>query len=130
VAETYFHFVRLSVHRHVTRRPSAVPVVEAVPGSVSRADSPAASPAAERQRRVLLGPSFQHREERGAIQANPTSATARDPMCWLVDDHPLVVYARTGGGGSAISSTSSARRARRDRADWVNAALSPSCSHA
>jgi hypothetical protein len=45
-------------------------------------------------------------------------------MCWLVDDHPLVIYARQPAAAIAhLFNFVSTTRARGDRADWVNAAL-------
>jgi hypothetical protein len=45
-------------------------------------------------------------------------------MCWLVDDHPLVVYARQPAAAVAhLFNFVSTTRAHGDRADWVNAAL-------
>jgi hypothetical protein len=45
-------------------------------------------------------------------------------MCWLVDDHPLVVYARQPTAAIAhLFNFVSTTRAHGDRAEWVNAAL-------
>ena len=80
---------------------------------------------AERQRRVLLETLFNIAEERGAIQSESVQRDGREiTMCWLVDDHPLVVYARQPAAAIAhLFNFVSTTRAHGDRAEWVNAAL-------
>jgi len=126
VAETYFHFVRL-LRRidNVTKDTKRVPVVEAVLDPLSRADQPGGIARGRTQRRVLLETLFNIAEERGAIQSESIQRDGREiTMCWLVDDHPLVVYARQPAAGIAhLFNFVSTTRAHGDRADWVNAAL-------
>jgi uncharacterized LabA/DUF88 family protein len=126
VAETYFHFVRL-LRRidNVTKDTKRVPVVEAVLDPLSRADQPGGIARGRTQRRVLLETLFNIAEERGAIQSESIQRDGREiTMCWLVDDHPLVVYARQPAAAIAhLFNFVSTTRAHGDRADWVNAAL-------
>jgi hypothetical protein len=74
---------------------------------------------------VLLETLFNIAEERGAIQSESVQRDGREiTMCWLVDDHPLVVYARQPAAAIAhLFNFVSTTRAHGDRADWVNAAL-------
>jgi uncharacterized LabA/DUF88 family protein len=126
VAETYFHFVRL-LRRidNVTKDTKRVPVVEAVLDPLSRADQPGGIARGRTQRRVLLETLFNIAEERGAIQSESIQRDGREiTMCWLVDEHPLVVYARQPAAAIAhLFNFVSTTRANGDRADWVNAAL-------
>jgi hypothetical protein len=126
VAETYFHFVRLLRRINtVTKDTKRVPVVEAVLDPLSRADQPGGIARGRTQRRILLETLFNIAEERGAIQSESVQRDGREiTMCWLVDDHPLVVYARQPGAAVAhLFNFVSTTRAHGDRADWVNAAL-------
>jgi len=126
VAETYFHFVRLLRRINtVTKDTKRVPVVEAVLDPLSRADQPGGIARGRTQRRVLLETLFNIAEERGAIQSESVQRDGREiTMCWLVDDHPLVMYARQAAAAIAhLFNFVSTTRARGDRADWVNAAL-------
>jgi uncharacterized LabA/DUF88 family protein len=126
VAETYFHFVRLLRRINtVTKDTKRVPVVEAVLDPLSRADQPGGIARGRTQRRVLLETLFNIAEERGAIQSESIQRDGREiTMCWLVDDHPLVVYARQPAAAVAhLFNFVSTTRAHGDRADWVNAAL-------
>lgn len=126
VAETYFHFVRLLRRINtVTKDTKRVPVVEAVLDPLSRADQPGGIARGRTQRRVLLETLFNIAEERGAIQSESVQRDGREiTMCWLVDDHPLVVYARQPTAAIAhLFNFVSTTRAHGDRADWVNTAL-------
>jgi hypothetical protein len=126
VAETYFHFVRLLRRINtVTKDTKRVPVVEAVLDPLSRADQPGGIARGRTQRRVLLETLFNIAEERGAIQSESVQRDGREiTMCWLVDEHPLVVYARQPAAAIAhLFNFVSTTRANGDRADWVNAAL-------
>jgi uncharacterized LabA/DUF88 family protein len=126
VAETYFHFVRLLRRINtVTKDTKRVPVVEAVLDPLSRADQPGGIARGRTQRRVLLETLFNIAEERGAIRSESVQRDGREiTMCWLVDDHPLVIYARQPAAAIAhLFNFVSTTRARGDRADWVNAAL-------
>ena len=126
VAETYFHFVRLLRRINtVTKDTKRVPVVEAVLDPLSRADQPGGIARGRTQRRVLLETLFNIAEERGAIQSESVQRDGREiTMCWLVDDHPLVMYARQAAAAIAhLFNFVSTTRARGDRVDWVNAAL-------
>jgi len=126
VAETYFHFVRLLRRINtVTKDTKRVPVVEAVLDPLSRADQPGGIARGRTQRRVLLETLFNIAEERGAIQSESVQRDGREiTMCWLVDEHPLVVYARQPAAAIAhLFNFVSTTRAHGDRADWVNAAL-------
>jgi uncharacterized LabA/DUF88 family protein len=125
-AETYFHFVRLLRRINtVTKDTKRVPVVEAVLDPLSRADQPGGIARGRTQRRVLLETLFNIAEERGAIQSESVQRDGREiTMCWLVDDHPLVVYARQPAAAIAhLFNFVSTTRAHGDRAEWVNAAL-------
>ncbi|HEV8230320.1 MAG TPA: hypothetical protein VGQ86_10200, partial [Candidatus Limnocylindria bacterium] len=126
VAETYFHFVRLLRRIDtVTKDTKRVPVVEAVLDPLSRADQPGGIARGRSQRRVLLETLFNIAEERGAIQSEAVQREGRDvTMCWLVEGHPLVVYARQPASAIAhLFNFVSTTKAHGDRADWVNAAL-------
>ena len=126
VAETYFHFVRLLRRINtVTKDTKRVPVVEAVLDPLSRADQPGGIARGRTQRRILLETLYNIAEERGAIQSEAVQRDGREiTMCWLVDDHPLVVYARQASAAIAhLFNFVSTTRAHGDRADWVNAAL-------
>jgi hypothetical protein len=126
VAETYFHFVRLLRRINtVTKDTKRVPVVEAVLDPLSRADQPGGIARGRTQRRILLETLFNIAEERGAIQSESVQRDGREiTMCWLVDDHPLVVYARQPAAAIAhLFNFVSTTRAHGDRAEWVNAAL-------
>jgi uncharacterized LabA/DUF88 family protein len=126
LAETYFHFVRLLRRINtVTKDTKRVPVVEAVLDPLSRADQPGGIARGRTQRRVLLETLFNIAEERGAIQSESVQRDGREiTMCWLVDDHPLVVYARQPAAAIAhLFNFVSTTRAHGDRAEWVNAAL-------
>jgi uncharacterized LabA/DUF88 family protein len=126
VAETLFHFVRLLRRINtVTKDTKRVPVVEAVLDPLSRADQPGGIARGRTQRRVLLETLFNIAEERGAIQSESVQRDGREiTMCWLVDGHPLVVYARQPAAAIAhLFNFVSTTHAHGDRADWVNAAL-------
>ena len=109
----------------VTKDTKRVPVVEAVLDPLSRADQPGGIARGRTQRRVLLETLFNIAEERGAIQSESVQRDGREiTMCWLVDDHPLVVYARQPAAAIAhLFNFVSTTRAHGDRAEWVNAAL-------
>ncbi len=126
VAETYFHFVRLLRRIDtVTKDTKRVPVVEAVLDPLSRADQPGGIARGRTQRRVLLETLFNIAEERGAIQSEAVQRDGRDvTMCWLVDEHPLVVYARQPAAAIAhLFNFVSTTKTHGDGAEWVNAAL-------
>jgi uncharacterized LabA/DUF88 family protein len=126
VAETYFHFVRLLRRINtVTKDTKRVPVVEAVLDPLSRADQPGGIARGRTQRRILLETLFNIAEERGAIQSESVQRDGREiTMCWLVDEHPLVVYARQAAAAIAhLFNFVSTTRVHGDRAEWVNAAL-------
>jgi uncharacterized LabA/DUF88 family protein len=127
VAETVFHLVRVlrridSVTSKDTRR---IPAVEAVLDPLSRADQPGGLAKGRTQRRLLLETLFNIAEERGAIATEQVARDGRQiTMCWLVDDHPLVRYARQASASivhlfSFVGST----KGLVDRIDWVNSAL-------
>gem|GEM_PF-2365398 len=127
VAETVFHLVRVlrridSVTSKDTRR---IPAVEAVLDPLSRADQPGGLAKGRTQRRLLLETLFNIAEERGAIATEQVARDGRQiTMCWLVDDHPLVRYARQASASivhlfSFVAST----KGTGDRIDWVNTAL-------
>src|SRR5688572_32700958 len=127
VAETFFHLVRIirridTVTSRDTRR---VPAVEAVLDPLSRADQPGGIARGRTQRRILLETLFNIAEERGAIQSESVQRDGREiTMCWLVDEHPLVVYARQAAAAIAhLFNFVSTTRVHGDRAEWVNAAL-------
>jgi uncharacterized LabA/DUF88 family protein len=126
VAETLFHLVRLLRRiETVTKDTKRVPVVEAVLDPLSRADQPGGIARGRTQRRVLLETLYNIAEERGAIASEAVQRDGREiTMCWLVDNHPLVQYARQQAAGivhlfNFVGST----RGHGDRADWVNQAL-------
>ena len=127
VAETVFHLVRVlrridSVTSKDTRR---IPAVEAVLDPLSRADQPGGLAKGRTQRRLLLETLFNIAEERGAIATEQVARDGRQiTMCWLVDDHPLVRYARLASASivhmfSFVGST----KGGVDKIDWVNSAL-------
>jgi len=126
VAETLFHLVRLLRRIDtVTKDTKRVPVVEAVLDPLSRADQPGGLARGRSQRRILLETLYNIAEERGAIASEAVQRDGREiTMCWLVDGHPLVQYARQQAAGivhlfNFVGST----RVHGDRADWVNQAL-------
>ncbi|HEY8655587.1 MAG TPA: NYN domain-containing protein [Candidatus Limnocylindria bacterium] len=127
VAETVFHLVRVlrridSVTSRDTRR---IPAVEAVLDPLSRADQPGGLAKGRTQRRLLLETLFNIAEERGAIATEQVARDGRQiTMCWLVDEHPLVRYARQASASivhlfSFVGST----KGNGEKIDWVNNAL-------
>src|SRR5438445_1558628 len=127
VAETFFHLVRVlrridTVTSRDTRR---IPAVEALLDPLSRADQPGGLARGRSQRRLLLETLFNIAEERGAIATEQVEREGRQiTMCWLVEVHPLVVYARQPAAAilhlfNFVAST----RAKGERVDWVNQAL-------
>jgi hypothetical protein len=74
---------------------------------------------------VLLETLYNIAEERGAIASESVQRDGKEiTMCWLLDTHPLVQYARHHSAGivhlfNFVGST----KAHGDRADWVNQAL-------
>ncbi len=127
VAETLFHLVRVlrridSVTSKDTRR---IPAVEAVLDPLSRADQPGGLAKGRTQRRQLLETLFNIAEERGAIATEQVSRDGRQvTMCWLVEGHPLVRYARQPSAAivhlfNFVNST----RSKDDKTEWVNTAL-------
>jgi uncharacterized LabA/DUF88 family protein len=126
VAETLFHLVRLLRRIDtVTKDTKRVPVVEAVLDPLSRADQPGGIARGRSQRRVLLETLYNIAEERGAIASESVQRDGKEiTMCWLLDTHPLVQYARHQSAGivhlfNFVGST----KAHGDRVDWVNQAL-------
>jgi uncharacterized LabA/DUF88 family protein len=126
VAETLFHLVRLLRRIDtVTKDTKRVPVVEAVLDPLSRADQPGGLARGRSQRRVLLETLYNIAEERGAIASESVQRDGKEiTMCWLLDTHPLVQYARHQSAGivhlfNFVGST----KAHGDRVDWVNQAL-------
>ena len=126
VAETLFHLVRLLRRIDtVTKDTKRVPVVEAVLDPLSRADQPGGLARGRSQRRVLLETLYNIAEERGAIASESVQRDGKEiTMCWLLDTHPLVQYARQQSAGivhlfNFVGST----KAHGDRVDWVNQAL-------
>jgi hypothetical protein len=126
VAETLFHLVRLLRRIDtVTKDTKRIPVVEAVLDPLSRADQPGGIARGRSQRRVLLETLYNIAEERGAIASESVQRDGKEiTMCWLLDTHPLVQYARHPSAGivhlfNFVGST----KAHGDRADWVNQAL-------
>ena len=126
VAETLFHLVRLLRRIDtVTKDTKRVPVVEAVLDPLSRADQPGGIARGRSQRRVLLETLYNIAEERGAIASESVQRDGKEiTMCWLLDTHPLVQYARHPSAGivhlfNFVGST----KAHGDRVDWVNQAL-------
>jgi len=126
VAETLFHLVRLLRRiETVTKDTKRVPLVEAVLDPLSRADQPGGLARGRSQRRILLETLYNIAEERGALASEAVQRDGREiTMCWLVDSHPLVQYARQPAAGivhlfNFVGST----RGHGDRADWVNQAL-------
>lgn len=126
VAETLFHLVRLLRRIDtVTKDTKRVPVVEAVLDPLSRADQPGGIARGRSQRRVLLETLYNIAEERGAIASESVQRDGKEiTMCWLLDTHPLVQYARHQSAGivhlfNFVGST----KAHGDHVDWVNQAL-------
>jgi len=126
VAETLFHLVRLLRRIDtVTKDTKRVPVVEAVLDPLSRADQPGGIARGRSQRRILLETLYNIAEERGAIASESVQRDGKEiTMCWLLDTHPLVQYARHQSAGivhlfNFVGST----KAHGDRVDWVNQAL-------
>jgi uncharacterized LabA/DUF88 family protein len=126
VAETLFHLVRLLRRIDtVTKDTKRVPVVEAVLDPLSRADQPGGIARGRSARRVLLETLYNIAEERGAIASESVQRDGKEiTMCWLLDTHPLVQYARHQSAGivhlfNFVGST----KAHGDRVDWVNQAL-------
>lgn len=126
VAETLFHLVRLLRRIDtVTKDTKRVPVVEAVLDPLSRADQPGGLARGRSQRRMLLETLYNIAEERGAIASESVQRDGKEiTMCWLLESHPLVRYARHQSAGivhlfNFIGST----KAHGDRVDWVNQAL-------
>ena len=127
VAETFFHLVRLlrridNVTGKDTRR---IPAVEALLDPLSRADQPGGLARGRSARRMLLETLFNIAEERGAIATEQVERDGKQiTMCWLVEDHPLVRYARQPAASvvhlfNFVAST----RTKGERIDWVNQAL-------
>ncbi len=126
VAETLFHLVRLLRRIDtVTKDTKRVPVVEAVLDPLSRADQPGGLARGRSQRRMLLETLYNIAEERGAIASESVQRDGKEiTMCWLLESHPLVRYARHQSAGivhlfNFVGST----KAHGDRIDWVNQAL-------
>jgi hypothetical protein len=99
--------------------------VEAVLDPLSRADQPGGIARGRSARRVLLETLYNIAEERGAIASESVQRDGKEiTMCWLLDTHPLVQYARHQSAGivhlfNFVGST----KAHGDRVDWVNHAL-------
>ena len=126
VAETLFHLVRLLRRIDtVTKDTKRVPVVEAVLDPLSRADQPGGLARGRSQRRVLLETLYNIAEERGAIASEAVQRDGREiTMCWLVDGHPLVQYARQEAAGIVhLFNFVGTTRGHGDKVDWVNQAL-------
>jgi uncharacterized LabA/DUF88 family protein len=126
VAETLFHLVRLLRRIDtVTKDTKRVPLVEAVLDPLSRADQPGGLARGRSQRRILLETLYNIAEERGAIASESVQRDGREiTMCWLVESHPLVQYARQQAAGIVhLFNFVSTTRGHGDRADWVNQAL-------
>jgi uncharacterized LabA/DUF88 family protein len=126
VAETLFHLVRLLRRiQTVTKDTKRVPVTEAVLDPLSRADQPGGLARGRTQRRVLLETLYNIAEERGAIASEAVQRDGKEiTMCWLVDEHPLVHYARQQAAGIVhLFNFVGTTKAHGDRIDWVNAAL-------
>ena len=126
VAETLFHLVRLMRRiETVTKDTKRVPVVEAVLDPLSRADQPGGLARGRSQRRVLLDTLYNIAEERGAIASEAVQRDGKEiTMCWLVDEHPLVQYARQSAAGIVhLFNFVNATKGHGERADWVNQAL-------
>jgi hypothetical protein len=126
VAETLFHLVRLLRRiQTVTKDTKRVPVTEAVLDPLSRADQPGGLARGRTQRRLLLETLYNIAEERGAIASEAVQRDGKEiTMCWLVDEHPLVHYARQQAAGIVhLFNFVGTTKAHGDRIDWVNAAL-------
>ena len=126
VAETLFHLVRL-VRRidTVTKDTKRVPVTEAVLDPLSRADQPGGLARGRSQRRILLETLYNIAEERGAIASEAVQRDGKEiTMCWLVDQHPLVQYARQQSAGLVhLFNFVGTTKGHGERVDWVNHAL-------
>ena len=126
MAETLCHLVRL-IRRidTVTKDTKRVPVVEAVLDPLSRADQPGGLARGRSQRRVLLETLYNIAEERGAISSEAVQRDGKDiTMCWLVDDHPLVQYARQAAAGIVhLFNFVGTTKGHGEQVDWVNQAL-------
>ena len=126
VAETLFHLVRLLRRIDtVTKDTKRVPLVEAVLDPLSRADQPGGLARGRSARRILLETLYNIAEERGAIASESVQRDGREiTMCWLVDTHPLVQYARQQAAGIVhLFNFVGTTRGHGDRVDWVNQAL-------
>jgi hypothetical protein len=126
VAETLFHLVRLLRRIDtVTKDTKRVPVTEAVLDPLSRADQPGGLARGRTQRRVLLETLYNIAEERGAIASEAVQRDGKEiTMCWLVDEHPLVRYARQQSAGIVhLFNFVGTTKGHGDRVDWVNQAL-------
>ncbi len=126
VAETLFHLVRLLRRIDtVTKDTKRVPVTEAVLDPLSRADQPGGLARGRSQRRILLETLYNIAEERGAIASEAVQRDGKEiTMCWLVDQHPLVQYARHPSAGLVhLFNFVGTTRGHGERADWVNQAL-------
>jgi len=126
VAETLFHLVRLLRRIDtVTKDTKRVPVTEAVLDPLSRADQPGGLARGRSQRRILLETLYNIAEERGAIASEAVQRDGKEiTMCWLVDQHPLVQYARQPSAGLVhLFNFVGTTRGHGERADWVNQAL-------
>ncbi|HEU5287717.1 MAG TPA: NYN domain-containing protein, partial [Candidatus Limnocylindria bacterium] len=126
VAETLFHLVRL-IRRidTVTKDTKRVPVVEAVLDPLSRADQPGGLARGRSQRRVLLETLYNIAEERGALSSESVQRDGKEiTMCWLVDQHPLVQYARHPSAGIVhLFNFVGTTKGHGEKVDWVNQAL-------
>ncbi len=126
VAETLFHLVRLLRRIDtVTKDTKRVPVVEAVLDPLSRADQPGGLARGRTQRRVLLETLYNIAEERGAIASEAVQRDGKEiTMCWLVDQHPLVQYARHPSAGIVhLFNFVGTTKGHGEHVDWVNQAL-------
>jgi uncharacterized LabA/DUF88 family protein len=126
VAETLFHLVRLLRRIDtVTKDTKRVPVVEAVLDPLSRADQPGGLARGRSQRRILLDTLYNIAEERGAIASEAVQRDGKEiTMCWLVDEHPLVQYARHPSAAIVhLFNFVGTTKGHGDRVDWVNSAL-------
>ncbi len=126
VAETLFHLVRL-IRRidTVTKDTKRVPVVEAVLDPLSRADQPGGLARGRSQRRVLLETLYNIAEERGALSSESVQRDGKEiTMCWPVDQHPLVQYARQPSAGIVhLFNFVGTTKGHGEQVDWVNQAL-------
>jgi hypothetical protein len=92
---------------------------------LSRADQPGGLARGRTQRRVLLETLYNIAEERGAIASEAVQRDGKEiTMCWLVDEHPLVRYARQQSAGIVhLFNFVGTTKGHGDRVDWVNQAL-------